>query len=200
MPPKVLPLLLCIFASVHGFPRQRRCVNHDDELKIISREQWHARPPAGVTPLARPAPLVIIHHSYYPGACNTTEQCADAMRHMQDMHQIDNQWVDIGYNFGVGGDGLVYEGRGWHAVGAHAAGYNSNSIGIVLIGNWVYSLPPANQMGTVRKLIQTGIELGHISPDYTLIGHRQVSATECPGQALFDEIQTWDKFEKNFKL
>lgn len=40
-----------------------------------------------------------------------------------------NGWSDIGYNFVVGEDGLVYEGRGWSTVGAHAPNFNSNSIG-----------------------------------------------------------------------
>lgn len=42
-----------------------------------------------------------------------------------------NGWWDIGYNFLIGGDGNVYEGRGWDTTGAHAgvAEYNTNSIG-----------------------------------------------------------------------
>lgn len=40
-------------------------------------------------------------------------------------------------SFAVGGDGAAYVGRGWNAVGAHAIGYNFNSIGIVLIGSWI---------------------------------------------------------------
>lgn len=31
-------------------------------------------------------------------------------------------WDDIGYNFLVGGDGEVYEGRGWDKQGAHTKG------------------------------------------------------------------------------
>ena len=38
-------------------------------------------------------------------------------------------WSDIGYNFLVGEDGNIYEGRGWGKVGAHARGHNSDSIG-----------------------------------------------------------------------
>ena len=38
-------------------------------------------------------------------------------------------WDDIGYNFLVGEDGNVYEGRGWDTVGAHAAPHNTNSVG-----------------------------------------------------------------------
>lgn len=39
-------------------------------------------------------------------------------------------------SFAVGSDGVVYEGRGWEAVGAHASGHNAKSIGIALIGDW----------------------------------------------------------------
>lgn len=39
-------------------------------------------------------------------------------------------------SFAIGGDGKVYEGRGFDRVGAHAPSYNNKSIGIVLIGNW----------------------------------------------------------------
>lgn len=50
------------------------------------------------------------------------------------------------FSFAVGGEGSVYEGRSWDAVGAHAVGYNSQSIGIVLIGNFVckYQLDARN--------------------------------------------------------
>lgn len=42
--------------------------------------------------------------------------------------------------FAVGGDGKVYEGRGYNKVGAHAPRFNGNSIGICLIGDWQGSL------------------------------------------------------------
>lgn len=46
------------------------------------------------------------------------------------------KWSDIGYNFLVGEDGNVYEGRGWGKTGAHTVGYNSKSVGICFIGNF----------------------------------------------------------------
>jgi N-acetylmuramoyl-L-alanine amidase len=36
----------------------------------------------------------------------------------------------------VGGDGNVYEGRGWHQVGAHTYGFNRKGVGIALIGEF----------------------------------------------------------------
>lgn len=44
--------------------------------------------------------------------------------------------MNLFYSFAVGGDGKVYEGRGFNVVGAHAPGYNDKSIGICLIGDW----------------------------------------------------------------
>lgn len=46
------------------------------------------------------------------------------------------KWSDIGYNFLVGEDGNVYEGRGWGKKGAHTKPYNGKSIGICVIGNY----------------------------------------------------------------
>ena len=36
-------------------------------------------------------------------------------------------------SFVVGSDGYVYEGRGWHWVGAHTLGHNSRGFGVALI-------------------------------------------------------------------
>ena len=46
-------------------------------------------------------------------------------RGIQDWHITGNGWCDIGYSFLVGGDGNVYEGRGWDEIGAHTGGFNS---------------------------------------------------------------------------
>ena len=47
-----------------------------------------------------------------------------------------HRWIDIGYNFVVGEDGNVYEGRGWERWGDHAPAYNARSIGICIIGDF----------------------------------------------------------------
>lgn len=50
--------------------------------------------------------------------------------------KFNQSWNDIGYSFAAGGDNRIYTGRGWSAVGAHAPGYNNQSIGICVIGDW----------------------------------------------------------------
>ncbi|CAH1129759.1 unnamed protein product [Ceutorhynchus assimilis] len=159
--------------------------------EIVSREGWGARPPTAVEKMANPVPFVVIHHSYIPAACYTKEDCIEAMQWMQDYHQLNRSWNDIGYSFASGGDNRIYMGRGWSAVGAHAPGYNNRSIGICVIGDWTEQVPPESQLVVVKELIQKGVQDGYIQEDYKLIGHRQVRATECPGDAFYAEIQTW---------
>lgn len=106
------------------------------DFPFVSRTEWNARPAKEKTPLHTPVPYVVIHHSYIPSACYTGEQCRKAMRGMQNFHMDDRKWWDIGYHFGIGSDGVAYEGRGWDVLGAHALHFNSVSIGICLIGDW----------------------------------------------------------------
>lgn len=59
-------------------------------------------------------------------------------------------------------------------------------------------LPPQSQLEATKALIKTGIKEGYIRPDYKLVGHKQVMATECPGGALYQHISTWDHFVPEF--
>jgi len=65
---------------------------------IVTRAEWAAAPPRQrdmITSL--PVPFVILHHTYRPQACNSSEDCEAAMRAMQHMHQHERGWFDIGY-------------------------------------------------------------------------------------------------------
>lgn len=103
-------------------------------------------------------------------------------------------WDDIGYSFLVGQDGNVYEGRGWHHVGAHTQGYNSRGFAASFMGNFMTHLPNAASMNAVKALIACGVQKGYISPSYHLYGHRDVGSTECPGDQLYKEIQSWPHY------
>ena len=103
---------------------------------IVTRAQCQLRAPSGnAATLQRPVPSAILHHTVTP-FCSTQADCCARVRSMQNHHMNNNGWLDIGYNFLVGEDGRAYEGRGWTRVGAHAAGCNSRSIGIAIIGDF----------------------------------------------------------------
>ncbi|XP_066144621.1 peptidoglycan-recognition protein LB-like isoform X2 [Euwallacea fornicatus] len=172
----------------------------DKEVEIVSRDEWGARPPTSVETMRNPVPYVVIHHSYIPAACSSKEDCVAAMQWMQNYHQFNRSWNDVGYSFASGGDNRIYTGRGWSTVGAHAPGFNNQSIGICTIGDWTAKLPPQEQLETIRRFIHQGVVEGYIDENYKLIGHRQVRETECPGDALFAEIQTWPHFDPSLNI
>ena len=73
------------------------------------------------------------------------------------------------------------KGRGWSKVGAHAPAVNSNSIGICIIGTFKTTPPNALALKAVQDLIACGVSRGYLKSAYILKGHRQVTATDCPG-------------------
>ncbi|XP_037925152.1 peptidoglycan-recognition protein LB-like [Hermetia illucens] len=170
---------------------------HENLGALISRAAWGARAPNFVSRFNGIIPYVVIHHSYEPGVCYNTDACKAAMRSMQNFHMNTNGWPDIGYSFAVGGDGNIYEGRGWNVEGAHTPGYNSRSVGLLLIGDFRTALPPANMLTAAKNFIAQGVNEGRISGSYKLIGHRQAYATECPGERLYNEIRTWARWTAN---
>jgi N-acetylmuramoyl-L-alanine amidase len=54
----------------------------------------------------------------------------------QNYQMNTGQWRDIAYNFLVGEDGNVYEGRGWGKIASQAEPFKYNSINICIIGNF----------------------------------------------------------------
>ncbi|NP_001243949.1 peptidoglycan recognition protein precursor [Bombyx mori] len=195
---RLLFITISLISAVTALPSPIKLVS-DYSFPFVSREEWGARPPTMTSPLkVSPVPIVVIHHSYIPKICLVRADCERDLRNMQRVHQVTNGWEDIGYSFAVGGEGTVFEGRGWSSIGAHAFGVNTRSIGILLIGDFITNQPPQAQLQSVKDLIEAGVRLGHIRSDYKLIGHRQVTPTECPGQRLFDEISKWDHFSLNW--
>ncbi|XP_053697051.1 peptidoglycan-recognition protein LB [Sabethes cyaneus] len=163
-------------------------------LPYVTREAWDAKPPKSVEKFSGPIPFVIIHHSYEPAACYDELECQKAMQIMQHMHQQVRGWNDIGYSFAIGGDGRIYQGRGFNVIGAHAPRYNARSVGICLIGDWRFDLPPKQMLNALHSLIEYGVHNNILESNYTLIGHRQTRPTECPGDRLYTEIQTWPHY------
>ncbi|KAF7380689.1 hypothetical protein HZH68_016554 [Vespula germanica] len=159
--------------------------------RIVTREEWKARKPLGEQQLERtPTPYVVIHHGGIRQYCYDQEACSKIVRSYQNLHIDDRGWFDLGYNFVIGEDGNVYEGRGWNKVGAHAPGYNFQSIGICIIGDFMDFLPNDAALRALNSLISCGISLGKIHHDYNVIGHRQARSTLCPGDTFYKYVMT----------
>jgi len=150
----------------------------------------------GVPSLAPNVRYSIVHHTAgintYTGA-----DSAAIIRAIYYFHTHTNQWCDIGYNFLVDRFGTVFEGRfGGVAnavIGAHAEGFNTGSTGVAVLGTFSTAPVPSAAYGAVRNLLAWKLALHGIDPTATIVagaaavpvrtitGHRDVNATECPG-------------------
>jgi N-acetylmuramoyl-L-alanine amidase len=159
---------------------------------LFSRGEWGAQHGRG-TEKRGARSVVVLHHFASPHVdCGATlEGEREAVQGVERHHAVTKGWAGIGYNFVVFQSGHIYEGRGWERIGAHAAGHNSTSYGIALaIDGRTHSATRA-AVQAVRDLIDGGIRAGHIAPDYTLRGHRDLGQTTCPGELVYRHLQTF---------
>ncbi|EDV95379.1 peptidoglycan-recognition protein SA [Drosophila grimshawi] len=190
----IVGLLAVAATGVAGGRKDQKKAGDCPQMKL--KRQWGGKPARGLDYQVRPVPFVIIHHTV-TGECNSFVQCAEILQGMQTYHQTELNYYDIGYNFLIGSDGLVYEGKGWGVTGAHTYGYNGNGTGIAFIGNFVDKLPPTAALKACKQLIECGVKLGELSEDYGLIGASQVISTQSPGLTLYNEIQEWPQWLSN---
>ncbi|WP_424213472.1 peptidoglycan recognition protein family protein [Streptomyces sp. BI20] len=153
-----------------------------------------------------------VHHS----ASGNNYACADApavLRSLYRYHVVSSGWRDLGYNFAVDKCGTVYEGRAGGVakpvLGAHTMGFNTDSMGIAVLGTFTDSAPPAAAVDAVARLTAWKLGLFGANPaaKTTLIsaggnrykkgtgakldvisGHRDGFATECPGRLLYGKL------------
>ncbi|XP_038548267.1 peptidoglycan recognition protein 5 [Micropterus salmoides] len=156
----------------------------DHKVNVVSRSQWGAAAPRQKMTLKASAQRVVIHHTALP-RCSGRKECMDRLVSIQRRHMTQNGFDDIGYNFIVGGDGTVYEGRGWGVVGAHTKGNNHDSLGIAFMGNFNNDTPSTESISSVKKLLRAGVTQGFLQREFVLFGHRDLGNTECPGEKLY---------------
>ncbi|XP_039431591.1 peptidoglycan-recognition protein LC-like isoform X2 [Culex pipiens pallens] len=158
-------------------------------LRIVTRNEWLAQPPREkLDDLKLPVHKVIIAHTATE-ECSTQSACTYRVRFIQDHHIGAENYGDIGYNFLIGGDGNVYEGRGWLKVGAFLRGQNSKSEGIAFIGDYRHIKPSKAQMDMLDALLANGTKSGYLTPKFRLHGACQLQATESPGKLLYTELK-----------
>ncbi|XP_041372060.1 uncharacterized protein LOC121385444 isoform X2 [Gigantopelta aegis] len=162
---------------------------------IITRRDWGARASRAVNLLTQTPFYLLVHHGATIG-CSYREECIREVRAYQDFHMDAHGWDDIGYSFLIGGDGNVYEGRGWNRIGAHTRHYNAVGLGTCMIGNYMKAPPTLAQLYQLRRLFACSVANNKVTSDYTLLGHRDTwNGTLCPGDKLHDIIETWPHFD-----
>ena len=114
--------------------------------------------------------LAVIH-------CSATRQGTDySVAQIRKWH-LKRGFKDIGYHFLIHLDGSIERGRPWNQPGAHAKGYNNNSIGICYVGGTDGTGRPMDtrsvaQIHSLRAIVSV---LKAIYPLIDIKGHRDLS-------------------------
>jgi len=147
--------------------------------------------------------VIIIHHTATSYKSATSKQIKKIYRY----HSYTRKWGDIGYNYIIGKDGLIFEGRygGNGVIGGHAyykgTNYNEGSIGIAVIGKYVGEKLSAESLDSLQKLvgwlaannnigISSEIKFHGKKLDSTVIGHKDVASTACPGKNIYNNLSS----------
>ncbi|MET7692037.1 N-acetylmuramoyl-L-alanine amidase [Streptomyces sp. NPDC005483] len=153
-----------------------------------------------------------VHHTASGNGYRCT-QAPSLIRGIYRYHVKSMGWRDIGYNFLVDKCGNIYEGRAGGVakavLGAHTLGFNSNSMGIAVLGSYGSKKPPAAVTKAVARLTAWKLGLyggnpkgktylksggGNLYPKgrkvrlNVISGHRDGFATECPGWQLYRKL------------
>ncbi len=142
---------------------------------------------------------LIVHHTA-TGNSVANNDWAAVVRSIWNFHIFSNGWADVGYNYLIDPNGVIYEGRagGDNVLGAHFSGVNGGTLGVSMIGTYTDVTPSEKALNSLRRILAwkadqrgidptskarhaaSGLELNNIS------GHRDgPGATECPGDAFY---------------
>jgi hypothetical protein len=186
---------------------------------IVSRTGWGSPDGQGsrVRPVYYPVNHMTVHHTADANSLSGNQQnWADRVRAIWSFHTYTREWGDIGYNYLIDPNGVIYEGRagGDDAVAFHDTA-NYGSMGVSMIGTYStvgITGPASNSLVNVLawKAAQKGIDplgrsfyygcsISKYCKPYNagsivenIAGHRQVTPgrTTCPGDALLATLPT----------
>lgn len=154
------------------------------ELAVRKWQQENGLKPDGIVgpaTLAKLLPLfvkkskrsitdIIIH-------CTATKAWQDLTADdIRRMHK-DKGWSDIGYHYVIRRDGTTENGRDVDIMGAHVAGYNEHSIGVVYVGGLDSKGNPTDTRTENQKnaLLLLLMDLRRLYPNARIRGHRDYS-------------------------
>jgi hypothetical protein len=147
---------------------------------IVTRAQWGADESIRDSRVIGYAPFrkIVVHHTASP---NSAKNPAATVRFGYELHVVGRGFTDIGYNFLIGPDGEIFEGRrarkygkgelhtgedgaGNAIIGGHTKGRNAGSCGIALIGNFMKTSPSGAAIASLIHLAAWEAQRHRIDP------------------------------------
>ena len=198
--------------------KKSNLVNDDERPAFVSRKSWGCPQSENVSSRSlTDVTHLIIHHS---AGQTTSSDFAAVVLAYWDYHVNSNGWADIGYNWLVDPNGVLYKGRAWkseteeNVLGAHNSGKNGNTAGICFIGNYVSNIPSEIGLNKTAEIsaflcnkygidpLGTSYHAGIDAVNDNIDGHGQSGGgTACPGTQIINRLQvirdktfefTWD--------
>ncbi|GAA0936686.1 MULTISPECIES: peptidoglycan recognition protein family protein [Streptomyces violaceusniger group] len=181
---------------------------------IVTRAGWGADEKIRETGhvYSKTVKVAFIHHTV-TGNNYSCSQAPSVVRSIYRYHVKSLGWRDYGYNFTIDKCGKIYEGRSGGVTkavrGAHTLGFNTNSMGVAVLGTFTSKKPSAKAVKAVAKLTAWKLGLFKRNPRGTthlvsgggnkykkganvkfhvIAGHRDGFATECPGKRLYKKL------------
>lgn len=147
-------------------------------------------PPYAVEYQNLPLSYVLIGHSA-TNYCDRKVDCIKTVLEIQTDH-LRRAWDDIGPNFLISGNGLIFEGRGANVIGAMVRSWNSKSVTVMFLGDYGINHTTIDQFNHLSVLLEKIVEAGVLYPTYTILGHCQV-ATDIisPGFHVMDLLKNY---------
>jgi hypothetical protein len=152
--------------------------------------------------------LLVVHHTAL-AVTGETRSGPERMRALYQYHAASKGWGDIGYHYVIDETGQIYEGRkgGDSVVAGHAYCNNVNTVGIALMGNFMIERPTQEQIHSLQWLLRVLSDKYDIAPGattkfhgktmQTIVGHRDVLSTECPGTQVWSVL---DQIREHVRL
>lgn len=159
---------------------------------IVSAETWGRRLRGVPTPLDRSLidGLVVHYLGTRTGpAGESFDAVAGHVRGVQD-HHLNSKgagWVTIAYNFLVDKSGRIWEGRGLDFINGANRPANRTTVSVCLLNGVDDNPPTPEQLEAVRR-IRFWLS-GEFGKPLRITGHRDHSATACPGDAIYAAVQ-----------
>ncbi len=172
-----------------------------DLPSICDRSCWCEDCPVDNTPEFTDPTHLIVHHS---AGQTESDDFAAVVRFYWDLHVGTNGWDDIGYNWLIDANGVIYQGRPDGYQGAHFSCINENTVGICMIGDFTSQVPQIDARTALIELLAyeaTEHEINVLERSYhetgdfvidNISGHRDgnesdngCSTTACPGDSFY---------------
>jgi N-acetylmuramoyl-L-alanine amidase len=100
-------------------------------------------------------------------------------------------WSDVGYHFVIYLDGSVHAGRAVEKTGAHVAGHNATTIGVVYVGGTDAAGKAKDTMNAAQETAFVNL-VKHLRDQFgplTLHGHNEYAAKACPSFIVKDKFK-----------